>query len=268
MSIIRGRALKWIIGGIGGLILLVVIVLVLVVTNLGTVVKTGVETGGPLILGVPTKLDDASISILGGSAELDGLTLGNPEGFQEDMFKLTEARVKLDTFSVLRDEIVIEDVLIDGPHITLEFGKGGATNWQTVLARLEGEPKEEEKGGKKIRIDHLVISNAKISLAGLPLGIPVNIPLPTLELSDIKSADGGGVTARKALTQIVGKLWGSIAAAIGEQRDKLGDALKGIDLRGLGTDAKDIIGGGAEEAKDLLKGLLGGEKEEKDEDEE
>ena len=64
------------------LVVLLVVALVFIAHNMGRIVKVGVERGGSLVLGVSTSLDSASVSLLGGTAGLDGLTLGSPEGFK------------------------------------------------------------------------------------------------------------------------------------------------------------------------------------------
>ena len=88
------RIVKKLIGIAVVLLVLVVIAVILLVLNLGKVVKIGVEKGGSLVLDVPVTLDDASVSILKGSAGLDGLKLGSPEGFKApEMFALGHARL-------------------------------------------------------------------------------------------------------------------------------------------------------------------------------
>lgn len=262
-----------------GVILLVVVVAIgaFVVANLDTIVEKGVEKGGTMILGVNTELDGASVSLLRGKAGLEGLKLGSPEGFEADgMFKLNEVQVDLDVRSLRSDEIVISEILIDGPEITLEFS-GGKTNWGTVLERLKGEPKEEEKDAPKMRIDHVLITDASIRIAGIPLIGDVSVPLPRVEINDLKSTDGTGLTARKALSSIFTSMYAGIIQAVQESEvaehlgaiaGEAGALLKGTGhvIEGVGGAVKDVLEGGAEQAGGLIKGILGGdEKDKKDE---
>jgi uncharacterized protein involved in outer membrane biogenesis len=89
------------------------------------------------------------------------------------MFKLEHANVHAKVMSFLSDEIVINEVVIDGPEITLELSKGKA-NWTVLLEHLDrkaSEKTEEEPGEKKkMRIDHITFKNGKIHLAGIPIG--------------------------------------------------------------------------------------------------
>ena len=149
----------------------------------------------------------------------DGLMIGSPEGFEQpSMFKLAHAHATVDISSLRGDEIVVHEVVIDGPEITLEIGNG-TTNWGTVMSRLEREPDPEEKAKeseKRIRIDRIVFSNGKIRIAGIPLVGSVAVPLPSLELTDIGGggAEGAG-SVRETIAEVVGKLYKAILAAAG-----------------------------------------------------
>jgi len=134
----------------------VVVGLVLVAANLDKIIKIGVEKGGTLVLGVPTTLDRAIVSVREGTVGLEGLVLGSPEGFAEpSMFELAHAHTTVDIGSVRKDELVVHEVVIDGPKITLEFA-GGTTNWGTVLAALESPPKDEEAKQKSQKKNDLI----------------------------------------------------------------------------------------------------------------
>jgi mRNA-degrading endonuclease toxin of MazEF toxin-antitoxin module len=231
-----------------------------------------------MILGVPTSLDKATVSVREGTLGLDGLTLGSPEGFTEpSMFELTHAHVTMDIGSVRSDEILVHEVVIDGPQITLEFA-GGKTNWGTLLARLETPPTEEQaKSEKKVRIDRIVISNAKVRLAGIPLAGSATVPLPTLEITDLAQADGTGQTVGNVLGDVIRSLYTSIlSAAKGvlptEQVEKLakeagavlGDARDAV--KDAGSTVQDAATGAAkgvsEKATGVFKGIMGGKEEE------
>ena len=103
------------------LVVLAAIVGVVVIINLDRIVKVGVEKGGSLILGVPVRVDNVSVSLTGGSIGLDGLTLGSPEGFSaKEMFKLGHAHVDVDLWSLRTEEMVVHEVVVDGAEITFE----------------------------------------------------------------------------------------------------------------------------------------------------
>jgi hypothetical protein len=268
------RLAKRVIVVLVGLVVLVIIVAVILIANLGKLVEAGVEKGGTLVLGVPTELDGASVSILAGSVGLDGLTLGSPKGFEApEMFRLGHGHTKADLASLMSDEIVVREVVIDGPEIVFEFS-GRKTNWGVLMERLRSEPTEEEKkAGKKIRIDRIVFSNGKVKLAGIPLAGTAGIPLPDLEIRNLGAPDGTGVTIRTALTDVVASLNTSVVGVVkgampAEQLADLGDELESVltgtgDLAGeAGVAAEEVVKDAAEKAKGILGDILGNDEDE------
>jgi hypothetical protein len=238
----------------------------LVVANLGRIVKVGVEKGGTAVLGVPTELEKASVSLLGGTVGFDGLKLGSPEGFDApEMFKLSHMHVSADIGSMTSDEIVVREVVVDGAEITLEFS-GGKTNWGTLLSQLESEPVDEEEAEseKKIRIDRIAFSNCKLRVQGIPIAGSAAIPLPSVEITDLRSADGSGMTVGNVLADVISSLYRSILGAVKgvvavEELEKLGKEAQevvgdaGAVLKDAGTDIGETAGDAAKKATGALK---------------
>jgi hypothetical protein len=258
---------------VGVLVVVGLILAVVTFSNLGKIIKVGVEKGGTVVLGVPVTLKDATVSVKEGSVGMDGLAIGSPAGFTApDMFSLGHASATVDIGSLRGDEIVVKEVVVDGPRITLEFA-GGTTNWGTLMARLQKEPSPEEKAKeskKKMRIDRIAVSNGKITIAGIPLAGSATVPLPSLELKDVGSGGGGGggggSSVRTVIADVVSKLYAGIIDAAGsvvptEQLQKLGaGALSAAGQAGgaAAGAAKGAAGAAAGAAKGALKGILGG----------
>ena len=102
-----------------------IIAIIVVGMSLNALVKSGVETMGPKVLGVPVTVDEVDISLLSGGtdmrASLNELIIKNPEGYETDYaFFLPSIRVRVNRNSVLTDTIIIEEILIEGPAITFE----------------------------------------------------------------------------------------------------------------------------------------------------
>ena len=55
---------------------------IILALNLGKVVKTAINEVGPKVVKVPLKVDDVSVSVLGGSFVMKGFAMGNPPGFK------------------------------------------------------------------------------------------------------------------------------------------------------------------------------------------
>src|ERR1039458_2881033 len=73
---------KIILGIVIVIVVLVVVGAIVVGSHLGDIVKSGLETVGPKVTQTSLKVDTVSVSLLGGSAGVNGLVLGNPEGYK------------------------------------------------------------------------------------------------------------------------------------------------------------------------------------------
>lgn len=223
-------------------VILVVVALVAVYFSLNSIVKRGVETVGPKLAKVEIKLDSALLSIFSGSGTLNGLVIGNPEGFKtESALKAGEISVVLQPKSLLTDKIVVEEVVVKGPEITFEGSLTGnnlkkiADNIQASAGGDVSAPKTgEKKAGKKIQVNHLVLSGGKINvnLSVDMLGSKaMSLPMPELELKDLgKNSDG--ITSDE-LARIISKIvLENVTAAVAKNIGNLGkgvtDAVKGL----------------------------------------
>ena len=80
---------------------------------LGTIVKAGVEKGGPYITKVPVKLGSANISVINGSGELKGFVMGNPEKFKSsNSVSVGSIALKLEPGSVLGDKVIVRSIRV------------------------------------------------------------------------------------------------------------------------------------------------------------
>ena len=115
-----------VLAGVVILVAVVIGVVVYVMGSLDSIVKAAVETYGSEITQADVELDKVKIEPTSGAGTLSGLTVGNPDGFKSDSaFRLGEVSVAIDLGTVTEDTIVIKKVLIAGPEITYELGKGG-----------------------------------------------------------------------------------------------------------------------------------------------
>lgn len=238
---------KWIIRiAIAGVIL-VIVGLVLAFVFLNSIVKKGVETVGPALTQVEVRLGSAKISPFSGSGELEGLFVGNPEGYKTpSAIQVGNVKVKVDISSVKSDIIVIESVNIQAPDITIEGGLK-ANNLTKILDNLNAAtggsspaPKEEKKeappaeGGKKLKVKDLVIAGGKVR-ANLNLtgGKEITVSLPDIHLTDI-GADENGVSPAELSRIIVKEILegatksvGNVAGAVTEVGKEAGEKVKG-----------------------------------------
>lgn len=199
---------------------------ILLLLFLGSAIRKGVETVGPQLTGCPIKVQDVSISMLRGTFELNGLDVGNPEGFKTpSAFKVKTVRVALEPKSVLSDRILIHEIFIDGPEVTYEVGLSGSNigkiqkNVETATGGGKEKPAAEtapaeKKPGKKVQIDVVTVRGGKINLSSTVLGgSAVPIPLPEVNLKDI-GKDKEGASIGDAAKEILGSITGAITNAV------------------------------------------------------
>ena len=216
------RAMKWVVIGVVALL----VVGFILAFRLGGAVKAGVEGFGPKLLGVPVKVAHVKLSLLTGEFRIQGLDVGNPEGFRTDhSFRVGEISVNVAMRSLLSKTIHVRRVYVNAPDIAYEAGLNGS-NLGKLLEGMEGEkkpsgtPKEAEKGqkaGKKVLIDDLRVEGGRIRLSAVGLaGNALTIPLPPVHLTDIGKESNGASPVeviRSVLTAIVGSVKGAVSGA-------------------------------------------------------
>jgi uncharacterized protein involved in outer membrane biogenesis len=204
-------------------ILVILIVVAVIVTGffLGPIVKTGMETVGPKITQVSIKVDAVKVSLWSGSAGVEGLVVGNPEGYQAPQaISVGSAAVGVNPFSVLSDKIVIRSVRVEAPAITFEGNPFGGNNLKTIMknvnaATKSGGPaatnnaaKTAGKPGKKLEVDDFLITGAKVNFNG------VILPLPDIHLTDMGKG-GDGITTADLTRRVLDALTTATIKAVG-----------------------------------------------------
>jgi hypothetical protein len=251
-----------------------IVAIIVVSMSLNGLVKSGVETMGPKMMGVPVTLGEVDISLLSGGTEmrasLNELIIKNPEEYETDYaFSLPSIRIRVNRNSVLTDTIIVEEILIDGPAITFEGSllgsnlgdiQGNLTRNTRPVSNHEG--KEEEKNDKheegdepepekKVHIKKVTIKNATINLSLFSGKIdPIQLTLPDFELHDI-GKESGGASFQKASAKIFDAIYASTIKAVMKSGKLIPKSLEefGKTAEELGKSAEKV-------GKELLKGLF------------
>ena len=266
------KKLKKILLNVGVLVVLLLVVTVLSVSLfLDKIVKTGMETVGPKVTQVAITVDSVKISVLGGSAQVKGLVVGNPQGYKEPQaISVGLASVAVDPGSLLSDKIVVKDVTVDAPEITFEGGLKDNNltqiqkNVNDFVANLTGGPSTNAPAAstpakaagpaKKLEVDHFIIANAKVhgSLRLLGTDVPLpTLPLPTIELKDLGKGDAG-LTPSELVSKVLGAVTDSTLEAVGNAAKDLGKGAVNA-----ATDAGKAVGSGVSKLGKSLGGLFG-----------
>jgi hypothetical protein len=243
---------------IAALVVVAVIAVAALFLSLNSIVKNGVTSFGPEVIKAPIQLDGVSISALSGSGEIRGLVIGNPEGFKTpNAVKLGAASLQVKPMSLLGDKIVVQSIKADGAEITFEGSLSGSNlskiqeNVDAYVASLLGPAGKEEKKpatpGKKLQVDELVISNAKINLSMTILGgKSATVPLPDIKLTGLGQGEQG-VTPAEVIKVVLKEVMTKTTEAVGGFLSGAGKAL---------TDAAKSVGGAAADAaKGVTKGI-------------
>ena len=263
---------KKIILGVGiGLVVLLVIGVVVVGVHLGDIVKVGLETVGPKITQTTLMVDTVNVSLLGGSAGVKGLVLGNPEGYKSpSAISVGKAAVSLSPGSLLADKIVIRSIELRDAEITFEGNPLGANNLTKLMDNVnalsaaankaETNPPATSSGAKKpakkLEVDDFLITGAKIhaNITGI-INKEITLTLPEIHLTDLGKGNDGITAAdltKKVLSEITADTLKAIVAAVTDLSKNVTDAAKGA-LQDASKAASDSV----DKVKKGLGGLLG-----------
>jgi uncharacterized protein involved in outer membrane biogenesis len=250
---------------------LLVVAFFIIGASVNAIVKAGVETMGPQILGVPVTIEEVDISLLSGGSNLQGsltgLLIKNPEGFHTDhAFSLPTIRARIDQNSILTDTILIDEIVIDGPVIIFEESLNGNSNLGTIQKRIKGfsekdrtnNPAEQNKArasesdeAKKVQINRFIFKNAKIHLSVTALqGQTLTLKLPDIQLQGI-GEEAGGITLEQASAEIFEGVYRDVTKTVSGSGKLFGARID------LSEDSVKELGKAAEKAgRQFLKDLL------------
>jgi hypothetical protein len=246
---------------LGSLLALVLVGAFIASFFLGSIVTEGVNRFAPGITGTKVTLASASISPLSGSGTLNGLFVGNPEGWKSDKaFSFGRVHVSVAPTSLLGDHIVVKDVHIDGPEFVYET-KIISSNIKDLLKNIEKnmggaaeKPAEQPtaKNGKplKFEVKKFRLENAKVTLGVGPTAI--TLPMPPLVLTDLGTKEGG-ITPDQLATKVIANVLTNITKAVAESAMNIGSA--------AGAATTDAASGALKKAGNGLKGLFSGDKD-------
>ena len=245
-----------------GITVLVIVVLLGAAVAIGigqidAIVKRGVEEGGTYALGSKTTLANVDIGLVSGKVGLDGLGIANPAGFKSaEFFSLEDGAVEVTLGSLMKDVVEVPLIRLSTIRVNLEK-KDGRTNYNTILEHLkkvtggsDAGPKPAAGGGKKFIVKQILIKDVRVhvDLAGtggrLDQLAEVNIPIEEVNLTNVGTAEEGGVD----LKTLAGVIVNAVLSAAAEKGDSLSPEFM-AELRGELA--------GLQKQLDQVKGLKG-----------
>lgn len=224
---------------------------------LGTIVKAGVEKGGPFITKVPVNLEGAKISVFNGSGELKGFTMGNPEGFKAPQsVRVGSVAVRLEPGSLLSEKMIVRSVQVQSPEITYEAAFGGS-NIGKILENIQAVAalgKTEEQPGTEtaLQVDEFVITGATLNVTATVLGgRAVTLPLPDIRLANLGQSPEG-ITAAQLSALAFAEVVEAAAKAVAANAVKIGGDVAD-SAKEIGAEAQDRFKKAASGVSDLIK---------------
>jgi hypothetical protein len=247
-----------------GLVVLLVALIAIGWIFLGSIVTKGVNTVGPTVTKTDVRLGGANVSIISGSASLNDLFVGNPEGYKtESAIKANKVSVSLKPMSIFGDKIIVRSVNVQAPDINVEGGitqnnltkildntQGSASQAETKKNEPESQKKApEEKAARKIEVDDFVISGAKVHYTGtLSGGKTITLPIPDIHLQNLGTGPDG-ITAADLTKQVMNAVVAQVIPALTKSAGEIGKEATGI--------LKDMGGKGASGVTNVTQGLKG-----------
>jgi hypothetical protein len=184
---------------------------VLATVYLDQVVKRAVETVGPRLTQVTVQLDNVKLSPFSGAGDLEGLRIGNPQGY-ETPHAITAGRasIVLQPRTLLAEKVVIEKIELVQPDITFE-GNFSGNNLSKILANVNeatggadtNAVPEAEAATRKLQVNNFLISGARlnVSIVGMR-GQSVAVAIPEIHLRDLGTGDEG-ITAPELVKKVL-----------------------------------------------------------------
>jgi len=255
---------KWILRGVAGLIVLLVVLSVALAFSLGVIVKKGVERIGPTATKVEVRLKGAEVWLLGERVQLSGFYLGNPAGYKlPSAMEVDSISVRVEGRTVFADKVVVDEIDIKKPIITIEGGlkdnnltrieknlddyiDSGPTGPATNAAPATGSPTNSER---KLQVNELVISGAKLQInTTLSAGRTLVVPIPEIRLTGLGAGPEGitGVeVSQRVLKAILRESTKEMAKNVGNLgKEAYGEAkgeAKKLDLKKIGDKLKGLF---------------------------
>lgn len=209
--------------------------------RLDSVVGSTVERYGSAVTGTDVSVDGVSLALTAGRAELAGVTVGNPRGYETDYaVHIGRASVELDVASLAGDVPVVEEIVLDGALINAEQREAASnlTDIQRHATASSGEAPVGEPG--RIVVERFRVNDARVLLTSEYLSEPEELPLRDVVVEGIGSA-GGGATYSEAAEAMLTPVLAAARTAVAERlREVAGEAVSEAAREELENESQEL----------------------------
>ena len=259
----RSRILKWVVGILLTLLVVLGITAAVVIAMLDRIAETGIRVVGSEMVGTKVDVNEVNISLLGAALKVNGFRVGNPAGFrQENAIRVKDFHVDLDVSSLTADKIVVDYLEVSGVELDVEYNIKHGLNLDVLLdnvkkntEKLSGgkEKKAEKKAEKKekdpqepqkqVVIRKLKLKDIKFTFSSQQLNISMPLPLPDIEMDNVGEGKSLAETVETVLTELINNVWTAVKNAGKDVAKQVDGALnEGADAlkRALETGKTDV----------------------------
>jgi len=205
-----------------GLLLIVVVAIggsvYYLLTNLNSLVEAAIEKYGSEATQTSVLVDSVKINLNDGAAEMTGLTVGNPTGYDfANAFSLGEIRAAIDLQSLQEEPYIISEITVLAPQVFVEINKDNKTNLNELkntltagsTAKPQGvksqTPAEDNTAELRLIIRRLTFADGTIQAKVATLkNKEYKLKLPSLDM--INLGGNKGATATELASEILKRL--------------------------------------------------------------
>jgi len=223
-------------------------------------VASAIERHGSALTGTRVDVDGLDLALSTGRVDLDGVTVGNPRGYDTDYaVRIGSAAVELDIGSLAGAVPVIEELVLDGALINAEQ-RAAASNLTDIQQHATGsssEPPAAEPG--RIVVERFRVRNARVLVTSEHLRTPEELPLRDIVVENIGSATGGVTYSEAAEAMLLPVLAAARSAAAERLRVAAVDAVSDVAREELDDEAQRLRQEADEARQDVserVEGLL------------
>jgi hypothetical protein len=216
----------------------------------GAVAAT-VERYGSAVTGTDVSVDGIDLALTAGRAELAGLTVDNPRGYESDYaVRVDKASVELDLASLTGDVPVIEELVVTGAIVNAEQ-REAASNLTDIQRHATSSSGSSQGEPGRIVIRRFRVEDARVLLTSEYLSKPEELPLRDVVVEGIGSAGGGATYSEAAEAMLLPVIAAARSAAAERLRTVAANAAAEAAREELGDDV-DALREKADEAEQRL----------------
>ena len=164
------------------------------------IVKNGIEENMSELTQTEVEIEDVDLSIFNGSGTIEGFAIENPEGYSDkEAIRVESMSFKVDLASLLSDQIVVNEIVIENPELLFEQQKLSA-NLKEINDNMGSS--DDTSSDKGLIINYLLIEDGTVVVnTSIDRERTVTASIDQFELNGI--GKDGSNTVRQGMQQVL-----------------------------------------------------------------